>query len=314
MRSYDIEAPVIIEFVSPLDRHDFSTDRTPNLCALLTLDNVECHMELGERNRFTLHGIKASSENDAFDSAAILLNKLCIAATVASEIPNQNPHYGLLRLHWDKKDLKITPRDHPSSYFTESTHDVSVEFLTATIEAISRVSDISLIFDAYYRAMGPQDPRNSYAVGFFVIELIESRFKSKITTHLLLPDNLVRLILDRTKTLLKSHCLQEAINGVASRIGNLLHEATIEARREKLTAILRDVFQITEVNTGEQRQQVDPTLVQRLIDARNKLFHGGATSGDAVDEYRELTLMLMSIIGQILEAVVEGRVQWEESE
>ena len=45
MPIYDIEAPVIIEFVSPLDRYDFSSDRTPNLCASLTLDDVECHME-----------------------------------------------------------------------------------------------------------------------------------------------------------------------------------------------------------------------------------------------------------------------------
>ena len=282
----------------------------PQICApSLTLDNVECHVELGDQNRFTLHGLEASSENAAFDSAKCLLNKLCMAATVASELPNLNPHYGLLRLRWDKKDLKITPRDHPSSYFTESTHDVSVEFLTATIEAISRVSDISLIFDAYYRAMGPQDPRNSYAAGFFVIELIESRFKSKITTHPLLPDNLVRSISDHAKTLLESHCLQGSINGVKSRIGNL-HGATIEARNEKLTTILHDVFQITEVNTGVRRHQVEPELVQRLINARNKLFHGGATSVNA-DDYRELTLMLMSIIGQILEAVVKGRVQWE---
>lgn len=317
MRSYNIEAPVIIEFVSPLDRHDSSSYRTPNLCASLTLDDIECHVELGEqRNRFTLHGLEASSESDAFDSASILLDKLCIAATVASELPNLNPHYGLLRLRWDAKCIKITPRDHSILGISESSDltfipNISVEFLAAITEAISRVSDISLIFDAYYRAMGPQDPRNSYAVGFFVIELIESRFKSKITTHRLLSDNLVRLILDRTKTLLKSHCLQEeAINGIASRIGNLLHEATIEARREKLTAILRDVFQITEVNTGVRRQQVEPELVQRLIGARNKLFHGSATSANA-DDYRELTLMLMSIIGQILEAVVEGRVQWE---
>ena len=230
IRSYDIEAPIIIEFVSPLDRHDSSMDRTPNLCARLTLDDVECHMELGERNRFTLHGIKASSENNAFASAAILLNKLCIAATVASEIPNQNPHCGYLRLRWDAKCIKITPRDHSIHGISESSDltfipNISVEFLAAITEAISRVSDISLIFDAYYRAMGPQDPRNSYAVGFFVIELIESRFKSKITTHRLLSDNLVRLILDPTKTLLKSHCLQEeAINGIASRIGKLLHE------------------------------------------------------------------------------------------
>ena len=248
MRSYDIEAPIIIEFVSPLDRHDSSSDRTPNLCASLTLDDVECHVELGERNRFTLYGLEASSQNDAFDSAKSLLNKLCMAATVASEIPNQNPHYGYLRLRWDAKGLDITPRDHSISDSSDLTFipNISVEFLTATIEAISRVSDISLIFDAYYRAMGPQDPRNSYAVGFFVIELIESRFKSKITTHLLLPDDLVCSISDHAKTLLESHCLQESIDGVKSRIGNL-KGATIENRVEKLTAILRDVFQITEV-------------------------------------------------------------------
>ena len=312
MPIYDIEAPVIIEFVSPLDRYDFSSDRTPNLCASLTLDDVECHMELGEqRNLFTLRGLEASSENDAFDSAKSLLNKLCLAATVASELPNLNPHYGLLRLRWDARCVRITPRDHAisDSFNTETIYNVSVEFLTATIEAISRVSDISLIFDAYYRAMGPQDPRNSYAVGFFVIELIESRFKSKITTHLLLPDDLVCSISDHAKTLLESHCLQESINGVKSRIGNL-KGATIENRVEKLTAILRDVFQITEVNTGVKKLQVESKLVKRLIDARNKLFHGSATSANA-DDYLELTLMLMSIIGQILEAVVEGRVQWE---
>ena len=311
MRSYDIEAPVIIEFVSPLDRHDSSMDRTPNLCALLTLDDVECHMELGEQNRFTLHGIKASSENDAFASAAILLNKLCIAATVASELPNQNPHCGYLRLRWDAKGLKITPRDHSISDSSDLTFipNISVEFLAAITKAISRVDDASLIFDAYYRAMGPQDPRTSYAVGFFVIELVESRFTSKITTHPLLPDDLVCSISDHAKTLLKSRSLQEVIDGVASRIGNL-QRATIEARNEKLTTILRDVFQITEVNTGVKKLQVEPKLVKRLIDARNKLFHGSATSANA-DDYRELTLMLMSIIGQILEAVVEGRVQWE---
>ena len=314
IRSYDIEAPIIIEFVSPLDRHDSSMDRAPNLCAHLTLDDVECHMELGERNRFTLHGIKASSENNAFASAAILLNKLCIAATVASEIPNQNPHCGYLRLRWDAKGIKITPRDHSILGISESSDltfipNISVEFLAAITEAISRVGGVSLIFDAYYRAMGPQDPRTSYAVGFFVIELVESRFTSKITTHPLLPDDLVRSISDHAKTLLKSRGLQEVIDGVASRIGNL-QRATIEARNEKLTTILRDVFQITEVNTGVQRQQVEPTLVQQLIDARNKLFHGSTTSGNA-DDYRELTPMLMSIIGQILKAVVEGRVQWE---
>ena len=326
MRSYNIEAPVIVEFVSPLDRHDSSMDRTPNLCALLTLDDVECHMKLGERNCFTLHGIKASSENNAFASAAILLNKLCIAATVASEIPNQNPHCGYLRLSWDAKGLKITPRDHSILGISESSDltfipNIRVEFLAAITEAISRVGDVSLIFDAYYRAMGPQDPRTSYAVGFFVIELIESRFKSKITTHLLLPNDndLVCSILDHAKTLLESetlpesHCLQETIDRVASRIRNNLKGATIENRVEKLTAILHDVFQITEINTGVKKLQVESKLVKRLIDARNKLFHGSATSANA-DDYRELTLMLMSIIGQILEAVVEGRVQWEEIE
>ena len=311
MRSYDIEAPVIIEFVSPLDRHDFSSDRTPNLCASLTLDNVECHVELGEQNRFTLHGLEASSENDAFDSASILLNKLCIAATVASEVPNLNPHYGHLRLRWDARCVRITPGDYAisDSFNTETIYDVSVEFLTATAEVISRGGDVSFIFDAYYRAMGPQDPRTNYAVGFFVIELIESRFKSKITTHLLLPDDLVCSISDHAKTLLESRCLQKSINDVKSRIGKL-KGATIENRVEKLTAILRDVFQITEVNTGVKKLQVESKLVKRLIDARNKLFHGSATSANA-DDYRELTLMLMSIIGQILEAVVEGRVQWE---
>ena len=63
-------------------------------------------------------------------------------------------------------------------------------------------------------------------------------------------------------------------------------------------------------NTGVKKLPVESKLVKWLIDARNKLFHGSATSAN-VDDYRELTLMLMSIIGQILEAVVEGRVQWE---
>ena len=315
MRSYDIEAPVIIEFVSPLDRHDFGSDRTPNLCAYLTLDDVECHVELGERNRFTLRDLEASSENDAFDSASILLNKLCIAATVASEVSNLNPHYGHLRLRWDARGVGITPGDHgiSDSLNTETIYDISVEFLTATTEAISRVGDVSLIFDAYYRAMGPQDPRTKYVVGFFVIELVEEHFKPKITTNSLLPDNLVRSILDHVKTLLKSHCTQKTIHRVASYIGDL-RRATIETRSEKLTTILRDVFQITEVNTGVRKLQVESTLVKRLIDARNELFHGRAISGDAADGYRELTLVLMGILGQILEAVVEGRVQWEATE
>ena len=313
MCSYEIEAPVIIEYVSPLDRHDFSSDRTLSLCTILTLDDVECHVELGDRNRFTLYGLEASSENDAFDSATILLDRLCIAATAAAEVKNQNPHHGQLRLRWDAGNLGVTPRDHsPSdSFATKITENVNVEFLNATEKAISQGGDVFFIFDAYYRAMGPQDPRTKYVVGFSVIELVERRFASEVTTRRLIPAKLVRSISDYAKNLLKSHRLPEAIDGVVSRIG-ALKRATIETRSEKLKTILCEVFQITEVDAGVERHRVELPLVQRLIDARNRLFHGSVISDDAAESHRELTLVLMGIVGQILEAVVEGRVQWKE--
>lgn len=88
----------------------------------------------------------------------------------------------------------------------------------------------------------------------------------------------------------------------------------METRIKKLTTILNSVFQITEVETGTEQLQVDSAMVKRLIETRNRLYHGGGFSGDTTEGFREVSLVLMGIIGQILAALLEGRVQWEETE
>ncbi len=311
MHPYNVEAPVIIDYVSPLDTHDFSSDRALHVRFNLMLDEVECEIELGERNRFTLKNLEAPSENVAFDCAAQILDKLCIATTVASEIRNPNPHYGHLRLRWEAKGLRFAPRDHAISDSLDSklTQQVDTGFLSTIAEAVSRGGDIGLMLDAYYRAMGPQDPRTKYAVGFFVVELIEWRCTPRISTTSLLPSALTRPIMDLVKILLKSHGLSgDSIGRVASHIGDL-GKATRESRHEKLAAILRDVFMITEARTGTSIVPVDLLLAKRLIDARNDLFHGRVTSDRSAEGYRDLNLILTSIIGQVVETVVEGAVK-----
>lgn len=305
MRSYSVTAPIAVDHISPQDTYDFSSDSMISLQTVLSLGEVLCDVQLGKENVVTISGLQADTEKEAFQKASRILTQICVAITTLSEMRNSNPHYGQLRLRWQPRDVTISPRDHAisDSVNIASTKKLKLDSLEEVTETLLRGGDASVIADAYYRSLGPQDARTKYAVAFFVIELVERRCTKRITTNLLLPQDRVDEIIDIVESTLIGHdkVRSDVPGRVKGRLG-FLKSATQETRAEKLTKILREVFEIREASTGVKSHTIEPSLAEALINARNDLFHGKEVEDS--NAFHELALILVDIVGKVLDRVL----------
>lgn len=83
-----------------------------------------------------------------------------------------------------------------------------------------------------------------------------------------------------------------------SRLEQILKNATIEPRAEKLKKIIIEKFKITEIEKGLIKYSITDEKMQEFISARNRLFHGGKSKKitDLAKLTNELQELCLNII------------------
>lgn len=277
MSKYKVVVPIHLEFVSEYDFHDMEMNQEVVLNTSFTLKTLRFTVDYSNgTGKITIEDIDSHSELGAFIIAESWLDIIVKLISLYIQTENKNQQYGHMRFTWYKKEMIISPRDGLiSDDFSDLlTYNISLDNFSAKLEKLYKSDDLKFISNAYYGALQSSDHKAKYYHAFTIIEYLEQKhsddgWEGKFDKSDCQETGQVVY----NKFIEKNYTKEYAINAKETVI-NSLSRITVMNRREQLVDVLRNTYKIHKVEYLVD-VNVDTDTIKKLIDTRNKLFHGG---------------------------------------
>lgn len=161
---------------------------------------------------------------------------------------------------------------------------------------------LNFVLEEYYSALGTEIMESKFFHLFTIIELVEKKYEDLAQAHKVLQENEINEIIAVVKSKLCENEKKEAIvSSIKERIGRI----TDIGRAQKLANILTHM-NLNQIKFDGNLINIDKKIMQRLIDLRNKKFHGGVSGGDKKHiSVENAVAQLMEICTHILQYMME---------
>lgn len=157
------------------------------------------------------------------------------------------------------------------------------------------------LMNEYYIALGQEDAKSKFFHLFSIIEYIEHRYESYNGAKALCSGEQRKQISKKLKEFLKENgdFAPGDRERICNQVANALTKASDIGRADKLRNILGRMG-IEKLKIHDREILIDRVFLQRIIDLRNKAFHG---EGNEASEYVDVGAEMLYLGEKILEGI-----------
>lgn len=268
-----------------------------------------------------LSNIQAKDENDAFSKVCRCVDRICKVLTILLQFQNFDGRENSPNLTYLPKNITFIGKENNAENFCDNIGK-NTKFLVDRFGFREKValniteefdfSDFSTIYslisnpndlafgEIIYRATLSKNIESRFFQLFTIIEAIETKYgDDEAIGHKMLQESaLDKVDFDLKKSIGKLEMDMEMKKRLISRLEQILKNATIEPRAEKLKKIVIEKFKITKIEKGLVKYSITEEKMQEFINARNRLFHGGKSKEktDLIKLTNELQELCLNLI------------------
>lgn len=330
MKKYKIQIKLLYEYI---DNSGFKREiKYEYNTYCLDENNYHCIIEIKPNFNIEIRELICEDQNEAVLAGSNILEYICKILTVLLQTQNYDVRPFQPNITFRKSDINIKEEyiEEPIKVMKKENENDNISFVmrdrigmrdkisSMKITQGLNLENTKLFYDAYlqgdvqefyidtiFRTLRTRDIESKYFTLFTMIERIETTYKKEgnISTNLFLKDQR-KVFLDKLKPQIddivnKNDGLAER---VFSRLAQIVCDATVETRAEKLCKVLRQYYHIDKISKGIIHFEISCEKIQEFIDARNTLFHGKGIKKDDLNKIAQLCNELLELCIEILKA------------
>lgn len=268
--------------------------------------------------------IITENDEDSFSIACKCADKVCRVVTVLLQLKNCDNRENSPNLTYMPSNIKLLGKDRVD--LDQYRREGNVVYLNEHFGLSDGIAMLKITtkldlsnFDKLYRSFGnahsinigeiiyraalSKNIESRFFQLFTIIEALETKYNEDTEIgNKILQDNQIEKLEEKfSEGINKLSLNQEYAQRLRSRLMQIVKSATIETRAEKLAAIIAKKYDISLVQKGLIKYEINVKKMQEFISARNKLFHGVHSNESErnkliqlTNELQELCLLLLN--------------------
>lgn len=290
-----------------------------------------------ENNLFlTINCLYGPDENYVIDEALLIIEPYMPILSFIVQTQNSNQNQFHPKIAYDIRNLQIIESEYNKyqSYLKKKSQNadnlegqfevydslkmkdsvhfkISQEYNVDDFMKIRQVQNknifVKSLLSNYYLALGNNDYFSKYFNLFVIIESLETYYKAEINKDKIFNDAQIHEIMSGvSEIIIKEENSSSSKQSITNRIKDLISAATESSRKQKLVYLFNEILLIDSIEkAGIYKQDVDFSLISKLVNTRNQLFHAKSLSEQEKTELISLTNSLLILCEKIILKIID---------